>query len=93
MVQSCIASQEQVRLQPEKLRTATLALVGVGLDVPEKLKGLEEIYRIAKNLNKTLSWLVTCMPSWSFPINIYSPKEKILETWASTPGPLPEGKD
>lgn len=30
----------------------TLALVGAGLDAPEKLEGLEEIYRIAKNLKK-----------------------------------------
>lgn len=45
-------SQEQVRLQPEKLRTATMALVGVGLDAPEKLEGLEGVYRITKNLKK-----------------------------------------
>lgn len=41
-----------MRLQPEKLRTATMALVGVGLDAPEKLEGLEGVYRITKNLKK-----------------------------------------
>lgn len=55
----------------------TLALVGVGLQAPEKLEGLGEIYRIVKSLKKTQTWSVLPLsPSGAFLANFVLQKRK-----------------
>lgn len=54
------------------MRTATLALVGAGLDAAGKLQGLRETYRIARNLEKTFVLVgVNCIPAWNFPMSLF----------------------
>lgn len=55
----------------------TLALVGAGLEAPEKLEGLGEIYRSVKSLKKTQTWSVLPLsPSGDFLANFVLQKEK-----------------
>lgn len=55
----------------------TLALVGVGLEAPEKLEGLGEIYRIVKSLKKTQTWPdLPLSPSGVFLANFVLQKRK-----------------